>query len=102
MNIAGGTDSLAKEHITQAVYNQSNLSSGKITLSSAMQGLDIYNDSTVNTLTFTLKNGSNTIFSFTLNPSGNSKDSLSDEIFPPFTEIDITGTTPLFTTIVRS
>ena len=86
--------------VNNAAYNQSNLVSGAIVFGAGIvnRGLDIYNDSTSNTLTFTLNNGTNTVFTFTLQPG----QSLINQIYSPFTEIVISGTTPIFRAITRN
>jgi hypothetical protein len=80
-------------------FNQTDLVEGVIEAPEATlwKGMDIYNDSEANALTFTLKNGTSTVASFTLNTG----EAIAQERFNLFDSIEITGTTPTFRIIVR-
>ncbi len=83
---------------TVGAFTESDLVEDKITAGTGVtwKGMDIYNDSEANTLTFAL-NDTDT-FTFTLAIG----ESLINQIFNDFTEITITGTSPDFRIIVRS
>ena len=90
--------------VTKDTYKETDLVAGVISAAGGLKwkGLDIYNDSAANEVTFTLKNGTTTVFSFTLAVKGESYSALTDEVFDPFDSITIAGTTPAVTIIVRS
>jgi len=71
------------------VRTNANLANGKITFSQSMNGVEMYNNSSSNTLTYTI-NG----IGITLN-AGDSDQGIYDE----FTEVTISGTSPAFVII---
>jgi len=83
---------------TVGAFTESDLVEDKITAGTGVtwKGIDIYNDSETNTLTFALNNTDT--FTFTLATG----ESLINQIFNDFTEITIAGTSPDFRIIVRS
>jgi hypothetical protein len=92
---------LAKEHVYQDQYFQSDFPDNKLELDDIATNLDFYNYSS-NTLTVTLKKDGTLVKSFILQPEGSNGDGVTDETFPSFDEIDISGTDLDFMVIVRS